>query len=293
MNPLTITTHRPSLGDQSDTMSDAERLLRQHGYDPTVKDRLLQQAIAAAKSPVATSTTTVPSHHDHAHNHPPLAPHLIDPDDLHEPPDDTPPNLHRDICVIPGFMSPAICDEYIEYITQQQETDLSVFDPEATNKTGQIAWEVDKKTRDTQTVDIEPIKEVVFELMQHAVRDVLNPFFNVTIKDSEMPQILVYHPGGHYRPHIDAEAIFNDNGTLKWVKSTDRDISMVLYLNDDYEGGEIVFPKQAVIIKPRKGMLVAFPSNHHFLHGVNPVVRGTRYAIVNWFSLGTVPVFQP
>jgi len=31
---------------------------------------------------------------------------------------------------------------------------------------------------------------------------------------------------------------------------------------------------------------VAFPSTHHFLHGVNPVTKGTRYAIVNWFSLG-------
>lgn len=290
MNPLNIKTHKQS--DQSASpYEDAGTLLRQHGYDTTVKDRLLQVALAEESKQhfVGGSVTE----DDDGHTHEPLAPHLIDPDDHPAPPDDTPPNLHRDICIVPNFLSTDICDEYIEYIRQQQEVDLSVFNPDEANRTGQIAWEIDKKTRDTQTVDIEPIKSVVLELMQHAVRDVLNPFFNVTVKDSELPQILVYHPGGHYRPHIDAEALFNDNGELKWVKNVDRDISMVLYLNDDYDGGEIVFPKQALSVKPRKGMLVAFPSSHHFLHGVNPVVTGTRYAIVNWFSLGTIPVFNP
>ncbi len=286
MNPLSIKTYKST--NMTDISSvDAETLLRQHGYDPTIKDRLLHVALQEEAKRQQEADD------DHGHHHPPLAPHLIDPDDHPEPPDDTPPNLHRDICIVPGFLSPEICDEYIEYIRRQQEIDLSVFDPEASNRTGQTEWEVDKQVRDTQTVDIEPIKSVVMELMQHAVRDVLNPFFGVTIKDSEFPQVLVYHPGGHYRPHIDAEALFNDNGTLKWVKNVDRDISMVIYLNDDYDGGEIVFPKQALSVKPRKGMLVAFPSNHHFLHGVNPVVTGTRYAIVNWFSLGTIPIFQP
>ncbi len=210
-----------------------------------------------------------------------------------QPADDTPPNLHSQILIAPNFVPEDICDEYIEYIQKQQETDLSVFDAEATNRTGQLAWEVEKETRDTQTVELEPIKEVVHDLMRHAVRDFLNPFFETQIKDSEVPQILAYHPGGHYRPHIDGETLFNDgSGTLKWVKNVDRDISLVIYLNDDYEGGEIVFPKQAISIKPRKGLLVAFPSSHHFLHGVNPVVKGDRYAIVNWFSHGMNPVQQ-
>lgn len=285
MNPLNIKTYTPA-ADQT----DPEVLLRQHGYDATVKDRLLQVAHAAEHAH-PTAAEPEPDHHDH--DHAPLAPHLIDPEDHPEPPDDTPPNLHGQICIMQNFLSSEICDEYIEYISKQQEIDLSVFDPEEANRTGGVAWEVDKNTRDTQTVDIDPIKDVVLELMQHAVRDVINPYFGVTIKDSELPQILVYHPGGHYRPHIDAEALFNENGTLKWVKSVDRDISIVLYLNDGYEGGEIVFPKQALSIKPRKGMLVAFPSTHHFLHGVNPVRTGVRYVIVNWFSTGTVPVFTP
>jgi predicted 2-oxoglutarate/Fe(II)-dependent dioxygenase YbiX len=203
------------------------------------------------------------------------------------PPDDTPLNSHREILIVPNFLSPEICNEYIEFINKQQEIDLSVFDAEATNKKGEIAWEVDKKTRDTQTVNTDDIREPILDLMRVAVREQLNPFFNVQIKDSEMPQVLVYHEGGHYRPHIDGEALFIDgSGVLSWRKNVDRDISLILYLNQDFEGGELVFPKLAISIKPRQGMLLGFPSNHHFLHGVNPTTKGTRYAIVNWFSLG-------
>jgi predicted 2-oxoglutarate/Fe(II)-dependent dioxygenase YbiX len=203
------------------------------------------------------------------------------------PQDDTPLNMHREILIVPNFLSPDICNEYIEYIRRQQETDLSVFDAEATNKKGEVSWEVDKKTRDTQTVETGPIREAILDLMRQAVREQLNPFFNVKIKDSEMPQVLVYHPGGHYKPHIDGEALFDDgSGQLRWRRNVERDISLIIYLNQDFEGGELVFPKLAITIKPRQGMLLGFPSNHHFLHGVNPTTKGTRYAIVNWFSLG-------
>lgn len=243
----------------------ASELLRQHNVDLSVREQLLAYALEEEREQGIVRSGGEPQ----------------------MPREDTPPNMHREIMIIPGFLPPDICKEYIEYIQKQQEIDLSVFDPEATNKSGEIQWEVDKQTRDTQTVDIEPIKSVLVDLMRLAVRDYINPYFNVQIRDSELPQILVYHPGGHYRPHIDGETLFNDgSGVLSWKRNVDRDISLVIYLNGDFEGGEIVFPKQAVSVKPREGMMIAFPSNHHFLHGVNPVTKGVRYAIVDWFSLG-------
>lgn len=285
MNPLKL---HPSKTNTSETAPvSAEELLRQHHYDPRVQDQLLAAAHADLKRKQAAEGTVSVTASDPQPNEPTVSRATPAATPPVEPPDDTEPNLHREILIIPNFLTTDICDEYIEYITKQPEIDLSVFDPKAANETGGLAWEVDKQVRDTQTVDLDPIKEPVLDIMRYAVRDFLNPFFNVTIKDSELPQILVYHPGGHYRPHVDGEALFDDgSGQLQWVKNVDRDISLVVYLNDDYEGGEIVFPKQAISVKPRKGMLVAFPSTHHFLHGVNPVVRGHRFAIVNWFSLG-------
>jgi hypothetical protein len=51
--------------------------------------------------------------------------------------------------------------------------------------------------------------------------------------------------------------------------------TILLYINDDYEGGEIHFPNENVTIKPEAGSVVIFPSN--LLHEVKTVISGNRY----------------
>lgn len=54
----------------------------------------------------------------------------------------------------------------------------------------------------------------------------------------------------------------------------------VLYLNDDFTGGELHFPNIDVTYKPEKGSLIVFPSADEYLHGVLPVGPGpVRYAL--------------
>lgn len=54
----------------------------------------------------------------------------------------------------------------------------------------------------------------------------------------------------------------------------------VLYLNDDYSGGELFFPKKDFKIKPKPGSLVIFPGTEEFEHGVRKVGLGPhRYVI--------------
>lgn len=57
-----------------------------------------------------------------------------------------------------------------------------------------------------------------------------------------------------------------------------------LYLSEDYEGGELVFPEIGYEFKPQIGDAVFFPG---FLlkHGVNHVKSGTRISLLNHFSL--------
>jgi Rps23 Pro-64 3,4-dihydroxylase Tpa1-like proline 4-hydroxylase len=58
---------------------------------------------------------------------------------------------------------------------------------------------------------------------------------------------------------------------------TTEHISAVLYLNDDYSGGEISFPDQDVLIKPRAGSLIIFPSTPPFFHESKEITKGTKY----------------
>jgi hypothetical protein len=54
--------------------------------------------------------------------------------------------------------------------------------------------------------------------------------------------------------------------------------SSVIYLNDEYEGGEIYFPNQNFSIKPKKYSAIFFPGNDmEYLHGVSEIISGNRY----------------
>lgn len=64
------------------------------------------------------------------------------------------------------------------------------------------------------------------------------------------------------------------------TKDNERILSFVLYLNDDYEGGELEFP--FFKYKPQKGHAILFPSNWMFPHTSLAIKSGTKYSLVTW-----------
>jgi prolyl 4-hydroxylase len=57
-------------------------------------------------------------------------------------------------------------------------------------------------------------------------------------------------------------------------------VSVVAYLNDDYVGGELYFPRFDLTLKPKKGDVAIFPSTYIYEHASNDMVSGTKYSIV-------------
>ena len=58
----------------------------------------------------------------------------------------------------------------------------------------------------------------------------------------------------------------------------------MVYLNDNYIGGELEFPEYKISIKPRAGDIITFPTNAMYLHAVKRIESGTRYNIaLNWY----------
>lgn len=101
-------------------------------------------------------------------------------------------------------------------------------------------------------------------------------------KSFEDIQFLSYPIGGHYTVHNDSE-YFNPD-LNKWERVAPRDISIIMYLNDDFEGGELEFPALGLTIKPQKGLIITFPSYCEFPHRVKPVTKGERNALVTWIQ---------
>ena len=83
-------------------------------------------------------------------------------------------------------------------------------------------------------------------------------------------QLLRYSTGGYFKAHYDS------------YPAVKRCISVLIYLNDDYEGGEIDFVNFNAKIKPKAGSLMLFPSNYPYRHIAHPVTKGTKYAVVTW-----------
>ena len=98
------------------------------------------------------------------------------------------------------------------------------------------------------------------------------------IDESKISQIdlLKYNVGGKYEIHTDH------------APDSARLLSFIINLNDDYEGGDLIFTdqkeKEIKRLKLSKGSIVFFPSNFMYPHGIEPITKGTRYSIVSWMQ---------
>ena len=77
-----------------------------------------------------------------------------------------------------------------------------------------------------------------------------------------------YVPGHHFMEHHDHGFSYNCT------------VSLVGYINDDYEGGELYFRLQNLNIKPKAGDLYIFPSTYMYPHQAKVVKSGTKYSLV-------------
>ena len=68
--------------------------------------------------------------------------------------------------------------------------------------------------------------------------------------------------------------------------NTVRNMSIIIAVNDDYEGGEIFFPKQDYKVKLKKGDILCFPPYNTHPHMVAaPLNRTYRYTINTWLYM--------
>jgi len=58
-------------------------------------------------------------------------------------------------------------------------------------------------------------------------------------------------------------------------------VSIVVYLNDDYKGGELYFPRlDKLTYAPKAGDIAIFPSNYIYEHASLPMKSGIKYCVV-------------
>ena len=198
--------------------------------------------------------------------------------------------LRDSILVVPNAIGPAdlaFLDAHIARATMQ-DTLVSSYGEDGE---GELEWVLDRRVRDTQELELPAdVRERLAQFHATAIAMHINPFFGIDVRDAEPFQLLHYGTAGHYSPHVDAETPLRDEDDREfWEKSMDRDLSVVYFLTDDFTGGELVFPDLGVSLRPSRGTLVCFPSDHHYVHGVVPVKEGHRYTLVTWMRVQGMP----
>ncbi len=203
-------------------------------------------------------------------------------------------DLRANVLIQRDAISPEDLKFIADHIRQASMTDSLVSSFEGEAEAGVVEWVVNHKVRDTQEVHLPvAIREKLNSIDDASVLRFINTFYKVEVRDREPLQLLHYGVGGHYIPHVDAETLYKDEtGLDMWEKTLDRDLSVVYFLNDDFEGGELVFPALDLSIKPEPGTLVCFPSDHNYIHGVNPVTSGHRYTLVTWLRVKGMPTMD-
>lgn len=59
--------------------------------------------------------------------------------------------------------------------------------------------------------------------------------------------------------------------------------AIVIYINDNYEGGELFFPNHNIEIKPKAGTMITFPGTEQYEHGTKMVTGGSDRFVIACF----------
>ena len=108
------------------------------------------------------------------------------------------------------------------------------------------------------------------------------PFFkNINFKtqalQSDTSFKLMYSKGHFFKKHTDANTHLH------------RMISIIINLNEGYEGGDLLFHNPSTLkpyskLQLKTGDMVLFPSNFLYPHEITSLTKGVRYSIVAWLQ---------
>jgi len=96
------------------------------------------------------------------------------------------------------------------------------------------------------------------------------PEFELEIQEDSGYELLKYEEGDFYIQHTDS------------FKDQPRALTVIMSMNDGYEGGEVALFNRELVYKLNAGDVLVFPSNFMYPHEILPVTEGTRYSIITW-----------
>lgn len=176
----------------------------------------------------------------------------------------------KDILIFKSMVKQSFCESLINFFKQSSEWRKSVTYGEMNNQI-----QPENSPRQSDQIFLAHHKEIddrIYKVFNAGLEAMKKEYLYLDAENDEGYNLLRYSVGGEYKEHVDHGKVNN------------RVVSGLIYLNGDYIGGELYFPRFDLTIKPEVGMLVLFPSGYTHIHSSLPILSGTKYAVVTWFK---------
>lgn len=172
-----------------------------------------------------------------------------------------------------NIISDIECDNIFNYYKTNHTNDINNINTLPWFEGNTFYWNFLKNTSISKEIEIS--RNRITEIVKNSYG--VNVYPNVTT-------LVMWKEGKAMSIHKD-NGYENDKHILHM-----RTYTSVMYLNDDFEGGETRILKEKsdeteYLYKPQKGSVLIFKSDESCLHGVDKIRKGERLTLSMWFSI--------
>jgi hypothetical protein len=183
------------------------------------------------------------------------------------------------VSTFPGFTTPEVCAVLIS-LAQGRLEPARVYDPVGRKD---IVYAHRNNTVANFGID-------VVELIHVLVQERMAAACGIPLRHFEAPTELHYSPGEQIANHYDfVDPKSTDDYAGEIARNGQRLITFILYLNDDYEGGETAFPTLGFSHKGQVGEGIYFVNalpdmqpDLRMLHAGRPTTRGEKWIVTQF-----------
>ena len=185
-------------------------------------------------------------------------------------------SLGHDIFLIKELLDPSLCQHVIQVAECREFESANI-----------LLQTVDVQVRSNDSLklgDYDSLLQSTNQLLWGRLaiaQQLLFEEYGLKFPYAEPCTILRYREGQFYHRHIDNVLLSSRFQEVEQGIPT-RDISVVGYLNSEFEGGETYFDRQDIKVKPEAGAVLIFPSYFTHPHASLPVRKGVKYAFTSW-----------
>ena len=211
------------------------------------------------------------------------------------------PNLNHYTRMYDDFLDDSTCDDYVSYFEETLVKDAKEV-KETSICTGPIRPDGHQICGGCNCQRLNPMGFSRFETLNNKVmpkfQNILNNYkADVKLTNKQWPSTFGWEELRMKRFLVGKgtgeDEQFKEHVDVTQHEGAKRFLIMMVYLNDDFGGGETVFPQLGDCIKPKKGRILMFPPMWTYLHrGEPPVPPGyAKYFLMTYLNYGDVNDF--